>query len=90
MLGPVVGPIGRVVKGGRNWEGEHGTCILLSCQVTDLRLGTIGISTDPYLSGTLVHELVAGTQDAGVIASTKASVPTLPGYNKIADVLVWM
>ncbi|KAG8157075.1 hypothetical protein KVR01_013065 [Diaporthe batatas] len=50
MLGPVVGPIGRVVRGGRNWEG---------------------ISPDPYLSGVLVHELVAGTQDAGVIASTK-------------------
>jgi beta-glucosidase len=22
-LGPVVGPIGRIAEGGRNWEGEH-------------------------------------------------------------------
>ena len=23
LLGPVVGPLGRVVTGGRNWEGRH-------------------------------------------------------------------
>lgn len=23
LLGPFVGPIGRVVSGGRNWEGER-------------------------------------------------------------------
>lgn len=23
LLGPVVGPLGRVVRGGRNWEGEQ-------------------------------------------------------------------
>lgn len=23
LLGPVVGPIGRTVRGGRNWEGEN-------------------------------------------------------------------
>lgn len=35
MLGPVVGPLGRVVEGGRNWEG---TCFLVSYQdlVVDL------------------------------------------------------
>ena len=22
LLGPVVGPVGRVVRGGRNWEGK--------------------------------------------------------------------
>jgi beta-glucosidase len=50
LLGPVVGPAGRVVTGGRNWEG---------------------ISVDPYLSGALVYETVAGIQDSGVITSTK-------------------
>ncbi|KAJ0418586.1 glycoside hydrolase superfamily [Aspergillus carlsbadensis] len=50
MLGPSIGPLGRVVTGGRNWEGY---------------------SVDPYLSGILVHETVLGTQEAGVIATTK-------------------
>ncbi|KAF3764314.1 family 3 glycoside hydrolase [Cryphonectria parasitica EP155] len=50
LLGPVIGPAGRVVEGGRNWEG---------------------FSPDPYLSGQLVYESVAGIQDAGVITSTK-------------------
>lgn len=31
-LGPVVGPLGRTVTGGRNWEGEF------SCGWTSLRL----------------------------------------------------
>lgn len=22
-LGPVVGPLGRIAEGGRNWEGKH-------------------------------------------------------------------
>ncbi|KAH8774203.1 beta-glucosidase-related glycosidase [Hyaloscypha finlandica] len=50
VLGPVVGPLGRVSQGGRNWEG---------------------FSNDPYLSGSLVFETVRGTQDNGVITSTK-------------------
>lgn len=28
LLGPVVGPIGRVVEGGRNWEGEWDSLLL--------------------------------------------------------------
>lgn len=84
MLGPVVGPLGRVVKGGRNWEGKHGTHILLSCQGADL--GNLGISPDPYLSGVLVHQLVAGTQDAGVVANTKARVLTPSGFKGATDV----
>ncbi|KAH6985194.1 glycoside hydrolase superfamily [Ilyonectria destructans] len=50
MLGPSIGPLGRVVTGGRIWEG---------------------FSIDPYLSGALIHEVVAGAQDHGVITSTK-------------------
>ncbi|KAK4152900.1 hypothetical protein C8A00DRAFT_34355, partial [Chaetomidium leptoderma] len=50
LLGPVVGPAGRVVLSGRNWEG---------------------FSSDPYLSGVLVHETVSAVQAAGVITSTK-------------------
>ncbi|CAK7235414.1 hypothetical protein SBRCBS47491_009285 [Sporothrix bragantina] len=50
MLGPVVGPVGRTVRGGRYWEG---------------------ISVDPYLAGALVYETVTGTQQMGVITSTK-------------------
>ncbi|KAJ4302277.1 hypothetical protein N0V88_002415 [Collariella sp. IMI 366227] len=50
ILGPVVGPAGRVVLGGRNWEG---------------------FSSDPYLSGALVHETVTAIQAAGVVTSTK-------------------
>ncbi|KAF2664477.1 beta-glucosidase M [Microthyrium microscopicum] len=48
-LGPVAGPLGRVVKGGRNWEG---------------------FSVDPYLSGKMVGEYVAGMQRS-VIACVK-------------------
>ncbi|KAH8194665.1 hypothetical protein TruAng_011161 [Truncatella angustata] len=49
-LGPVAGPLGRVARGGRNWEG---------------------LSNDPYLAGEGLGEIVAGTQDAGVIATVK-------------------
>ncbi|POR33093.1 Beta-glucosidase [Tolypocladium paradoxum] len=58
LLGPVVGPLGRVVEGGRNWEERAG-------------LTSAGFSVDPYLSGALVHETVAGVQGVGVITSTK-------------------
>lgn len=51
-LGPVVGPLGRIVQAGRNWEG---------------------FSTDPYLSGQLAYETVAGMQGEGVITSVKVS-----------------
>ncbi|KAH7111240.1 glycoside hydrolase family 3 protein [Dactylonectria macrodidyma] len=50
MLGPSIGPLGRVVTGGRAWEAY---------------------SIDPYLSGTLIYETVAGVQERGVITSTK-------------------
>ena len=50
ILGPVVGPLGRTMRGGRYWEG---------------------ISVDPYLAGALVYETVQGTQQMGVITSTK-------------------
>ncbi|KAI1853966.1 hypothetical protein JX266_001107 [Neoarthrinium moseri] len=49
-LGPVAGPLGRMARGGRNWEG---------------------LSNDPYLAGEGLGEIVAGTQDAGVIATVK-------------------
>ena len=26
-LGPVIGPLGRIAKGGRNWEGECYFCL---------------------------------------------------------------
>ncbi|OJD32056.1 glycoside hydrolase family 3 protein [Diplodia corticola] len=41
-LGPVMGPLGRTVLGGRNWEG---------------------FSVDPYLSGVLSADTVAGVQE---------------------------
>lgn len=70
-LGPVVGPAGRTLMGGRNWEGKPinwirgtGTCFADSLP---------GFSVDPYLSGALVFETVTGIQQVGVITSTKVS-----------------
>jgi beta-glucosidase len=66
LLGPVVGPLGRVVQGGRMWEGKSKwspSYVLL--------LISSGFSIDPFLSGALVHETVAAVQSVGVIASTK-------------------
>ncbi|KAI0107902.1 glycoside hydrolase family 3 protein [Hypoxylon sp. NC0597] len=57
LLGPAVGPLGRVVVGGRNFEAK--------------KLTLIGFSIDPYLSGALVYETVSGIQETGVIATTK-------------------
>jgi hypothetical protein len=31
LLGPVVGPMGRTVRGGRNWEGKRTTPRALCC-----------------------------------------------------------
>lgn len=67
LLGPMVGPLGRVVEGGRNFEGEQH----IGCLATTMRLIMAGFSVDPYLSGALVYESVSGIQEAGVIATTK-------------------
>lgn len=70
LLGPVVGPAGRVVQGGRNWEGKlliHVLQMIYSLTLSDFT----GFSPDPYLSGQLVHQSVQGVQDAGVVTSTK-------------------
>ncbi|KAI1372447.1 glycoside hydrolase family 3 protein [Hypoxylon crocopeplum] len=57
LLGPVVGPLGRVV------EGVAGYCMG--------ELTIVGFSVDPYLCGALAYESVSGIQEAGVIATTK-------------------
>lgn len=67
LLGPVVGPAGRVVLNGRNWEGKIWS---LEPYVNNLLTQT-GFSSDPYLSGALVHETVSAVQAVGVITSTK-------------------
>jgi beta-glucosidase len=67
LLGPVVGPAGRVVLSGRNWEGRISFRFL---HWDGLLTGT-GFSSDPYLSGALVYETVTAVQAAGVITSTK-------------------
>lgn len=78
LLGPVVGPLGRVVEGGRNWEGEQishdkvlrgGGGKTLEGEFANSEC--IGFSPDPYLSGQLVQQSVEGVQDAGVVTSTK-------------------
>jgi beta-glucosidase len=70
LLGPVVGPAGRVVLNGRNWEGRTTP---YDVDVAGLLTPT-GFSSDPYLSGALVHETVTAVQAAGVITSTKVCV----------------
>lgn len=63
-LGPVVGPIGRVTEGGRNWEGF--TKYVRAWENVFITNG----SSDPYLSGELVYESVTAMQK-NVIACTK-------------------
>lgn len=70
LLGPVVGPIGRVVESGRYWEGMYMNT-LIRLVLPPSRLMRSGFSVDPYLCGSLVYETVSGVQGAGVITSTK-------------------
>lgn len=72
LLGPVVGPAGRVVLGGRNWEGKIS---FPQQRSRDQSLNLTGFSVDPYLSGVLVSETVTAVQAAGVITSTKVGSP---------------
>lgn len=71
LLGPVVGPMGRVVSSGRNWEG-------LSLTVSHPQEGLsvdncgLGFSSDPYLAEALVYKTVGAIQNIGVITSVKA------------------
>ncbi|KAL2262934.1 hypothetical protein VTK26DRAFT_8924 [Humicola hyalothermophila] len=62
LLGPVIGPAGRVPLSGRNWEG---------------------FSSDPYLSGALVHETISAVQAVGVITSTKHYIANEQETNRI-------
>lgn len=39
LLGPVVGPAGRVVRGGRNWEGISSDPYLSGALVTETVIG---------------------------------------------------
>lgn len=70
LLGPVVSPLGRVVEGGRNWEGESPPKTILRPS----KLTRAGFTPDPYLAGSLTSSTVNGTQSSGVIASTKVSL----------------
>jgi beta-glucosidase len=67
LLGPVVGPLGRMAEGGRNWEGEF-VGNICGCR---RRLSKPGFSNDPYLCGALAGLTVSGMQSNGVITSTK-------------------
>ena len=67
----VIGPLGRVSEGGRNWEGKLPQSILL-CPDPVL-FYSMGFSNDPYLCGSLAFETVRGIQENGVITSTKVS-----------------
>jgi beta-glucosidase len=65
-LGPVVGPLGRVAKGGRNWEGISNDRKLQKDLFTNL-----SDTLSAYLGGELVGETVSGIQAAGVTTSVK-------------------
>ena len=69
-LGPVVGPLGRIATGGRNWEGMY---LLLLSDISSLIGHDSGFANDPYLAGILVADTVEGMQSTGVVASTKVS-----------------
>ena len=80
LLGPVVGPAGRVVLSGRNWEGNATPCFLFTFLLISQfcmergRHGLtypLGFSIDPYLAGALVNQTVYAIQGAGVMTSTK-------------------
>jgi beta-glucosidase len=71
-LGPVVGPLGRTVTGGRNWEGWYSFPIYAHWLTVE------GISNDPYLDGVLGAATVEGVQGQGVITSVKVSDIDLP------------
>ncbi|KAF7894678.1 uncharacterized protein EAF01_010128 [Botrytis porri] len=68
VLGPVVGPLGRVAQGGRNWEGKLSISVISSLKKL---VFPRGFSNDPYLCGSLASEIVYVIQAQGVIASTK-------------------
>lgn len=49
LLGPVVGPIGRVAEGGRNWEGfstdPYHSGLLVSETIRGIQSAGVGTST---------------------------------------------
>jgi beta-glucosidase len=65
-LGPVVGPLGRVARGGRNWEGFNN-----DRELAWTYLGSKTYNHAAYLCGVLAADTVRGIQDAGVTASVK-------------------
>lgn len=69
LLGPVVGPLGRIALGGRNWEGfSNDRKVFL---VMPSGIGTQANLIAAYLAGSLVYDTITGIQNAGVIASVK-------------------
>lgn len=73
-LGPAIGPLGRHAAGGRNWEGESSIAFFFCLVLVGLLasdLWPIGFSPDPYLSGVAVAETIKGSQDVGVVTTTK-------------------
>lgn len=70
LLGPVVGPLGRVALGGRNWEGFSNDR-KSALNYSDYCLWKLLTTNIAYLSGSLVHDTIKGIQNAGVIASVK-------------------
>lgn len=54
-LGPVVGPLGRVVEGGRNWEGFSNDPYLAGSLVFET---VIGIQANGVIASTKVSETI--------------------------------
>jgi beta-glucosidase len=67
-LAPVIGPLGRVVTGGRVWVGD--TPSRKQSKVLTCFVSQEGFSTDPYLAGSLVHPTIKGLQES-VVACAK-------------------
>lgn len=58
LLGPVVGPIGRIVEGGRNWEGYSTDPYLSGALVYET---VRGIQSAGVAASTKVNRLVSKT-----------------------------
>lgn len=80
LLGPVVGPIGRVATGGRNWEGLGSDPYLAGALGAETILGTQsrGVSVSTKVSVTWFRKKGQGTDNYSIISGmNKNSIATL-------------
>ncbi|RAL15781.1 beta-glucosidase [Aspergillus homomorphus CBS 101889] len=78
LLGPVVGPIGRIAEGGRNWEGfstdPYHSGVLVYETVQGVQEAGVGVSVKHYIANEQETNRNPSTENGVTVASVSSNI----------------